>query len=219
MDQLRQAAEQARRGRGQIVAVVGDPGVGKSRLFYEFLRSHHSQGWLALEASSVSYGRATSFLPVISLLRSYFRIEDGDDVRGVRAKVTGTVLTLDRALEDTLPAITWVLDALPPEDSFFALEPAERRRRALDAVKRILLRESGVQPLLLVFEDLHWVDAETQGVLDSLVESLPTAPYPPRRELSSRVPPRMGQQDVLPPASARSIGARERRRALARAPG
>ena len=163
MEQVRQAAEQARRGRGQIVAVVGDPGVGKSRLFYEFLQSHHRVGWLVLEAGSVSYGKATAFLPLADLLRTYFRIEDRDDTRGVRAKVTGTVLTLDRALEDTLPAVTWVLDALPSEDPFFGLEPAQRRRRALDGVKRLLLRESQVQPLLLVFEDLHWVDAETRG--------------------------------------------------------
>ena len=176
MEQVRRAAEQARRGRGQIVAVVGDPGVGKSRLFYEFLQSHHRQGWLVLEAGSVSYGKATAFLPVADLLRSYFRIEDRDDTRGVRAKITGTVLTLDRALEDTLPAVTWVLDALPPDDPFFTLEPALRRRRALDGVKRLLLRESRVQPLLLVFEDLHWVDAETQSVLDGVVEGLPTAP-------------------------------------------
>ena len=176
MEQVRQAAEQARGGRGQIVAVIGDPGVGKSRLFYEFLQSHHREGWLVLEAGSVSYGKATAFLPLADLLRSYFRIEDRDDTRGVRAKVTGTVLTLDHALEDTLPAVTWVLDALPPEDPFFALEPAQRQRRALDGVKRLLLRESRVQPLLLVFEDLHWVDAETQGVLDGLVEGLPTAP-------------------------------------------
>jgi class 3 adenylate cyclase len=176
MEQVRQAAEQARRGRGQIVAVVGDPGVGKSRLFYEFLQSHHREGWLVLEAGSVSYGKATAFLPLADLLRTYFRIEGGDETRVVRAKVTGTVLTLDRALEDTLAAVTWVLDALPPDDPFFSLEPAQRRRRALDGVKRLLLRESRVQPLLLVFEDLHWVDAETQGALDGLVEGLPTAP-------------------------------------------
>ena len=176
MVQIRQAAEQARCGRGQVVAVVGDAGVGKSRLFHEFVQSHHREGWLVLAASSVSYGKATAFLPLADLLRRYFRIEDGDDTRSVRSKITGTVLTLDRALEDMLPAITWVLDALPAEDPLHSVEPAQRRRRALDAIKRLFLRESRVQPLLLVFEDLHWVDAETQGVLDGLVESLPTAP-------------------------------------------
>src|SRR5262249_14489085 len=77
---------------------------------FEFLHSHHRQGSLVLEASSVSYGKATAFMPLADLLRTYFPIEDGDDIRGVRAKITGTVLTLDRALEDALPAISCVLE-------------------------------------------------------------------------------------------------------------
>src|SRR5262249_10305742 len=93
----------------------------------------------------------------------------------VRAKVTGTVLTLDRALEDALPAILWILDALAPDEPFLAQDPAERRRYAVQSVKRLLLRESRVQPSVLVFEDLHWIDAEAQDVLDSIIESLPMA--------------------------------------------
>ena len=175
MEQVRQASEQARRGRGQVVAVVGDPGVGKSRLFHEFLRSHHTHGWLVLEAGSVSYGKATPFLPLADLLRHYLRVEDRDDTRAVRAKVTGTLLTLDRALEESIAPIMWLLDALPDDDPFLSLEPSERRRRAVEGAKRLLMREAQVQPLLLVFEDLHWVDAETQGFLDALIGSLPTA--------------------------------------------
>ena len=148
MGQIRQAADQAWRGRGQIVAVVGEAGVGKSRLFYEFLHSHRADGWLVLESSSVSYGKATPFLPVVDLLRSYLHIEDRDDARTVRAKVTGGLLTLDRALEDVVPAITWLFDALERDDPFVQIEAAQRRRRAIDGVKRLLLRESRVQPLL-----------------------------------------------------------------------
>ncbi len=175
MEQLRQAADQARHGRGQIVAVLGEPGVGKSRLFYEFSRSHRAAEWLVLAASSVSYGKATPFLPLADLLRAYFRIDDRDDVRSIRAKVTGVLLTLDRTLDDAVPPAMWLLDVLEPDDAFLSLDPARRRRAAVDAVKRLLLRESAVQPLLLIFEDLHWIDAETQAVLDSLVESVPSA--------------------------------------------
>jgi class 3 adenylate cyclase/tetratricopeptide (TPR) repeat protein len=173
--QLRQALDQAREGHGQVVAVVGEPGVGKSRLFYEFVHSHRTHGWLVLESASVSHGKATAYLPVIDLLRSYLRIDGRDDGRAIRAKATGTLLTLDPSLEDAVPAVLALLDALPPESPFLRLEPAQRRQLTLGAVKRLLLRESQVQPLLLVFEDLHWIDSETQAVLDGLVESLPSA--------------------------------------------
>jgi len=175
MAQLRAAAEQARAGRGQMVAVLGEPGVGKSRLYYEFVHSHHTHGWLTIESGSVSYGKATPYLPLADLFRSYFRIETRDDIRAVRAKVTGNLLTLDEALQDAVAPALWLLDALPADSAFLRLEPAERRRETLGAAKRILLRESQLQPLLLVFEDLHWIDGETQAFLDSLVESLPGA--------------------------------------------
>ena len=96
-------------------------------------------------------------------------------LRTVRAKVTGQILTLDDALQDTVPAVLALFEALPADSPFLALDPLQRRRRTLEALKRVLLRESQVQPLLLVFEDLHWIDTETQAVLDMLVESLPTA--------------------------------------------
>ena len=101
--------------------------------------------------------------------------EDADDPRAIRAKVTGKVLTLDEALHGTIPALLALLDTLPEESPCLALDPSQRRQRTLDACKRLLLRESQVQPLLLVFEDLHWIDSETQALLDSLVESLPAA--------------------------------------------
>ena len=172
---LQQALEQAGAGHGQIVAVVGEAGVGKSRLVYEFVHSHHTQGWSVLESASVSYGKATPYFPVIDLLKRYSHIEDHDDTRTIRAKLTGQVLTLDAALQDVIPALLALLDALPDDSPFRQLDPAQRRQRTLTALKRVLLRESQVQPLLLVFEDLHWIDTETQALLDSLVESLPTA--------------------------------------------
>jgi predicted ATPase/class 3 adenylate cyclase len=172
---LQQALVHAEAGQGQVVALLGEPGVGKSRLVYEFLHSHHTQGWLILESSSVSYGKATAYLPVCDLLKAYGHIEDRDDLRTVRAKITGQILTLDDTLQDTVPAVLALFEALPADSPFLALDPLQRRRRTLEALKRILLRESQVQPLLLVFEDLHWIDSETQAVLDMLVESLPTA--------------------------------------------
>ena len=172
---LQQALEQARTGHGQAVAVIGEPGVGKTRLFYEFVHSHRTQGWLALETTSMSYGKATTYLPVIDLLNIYFQVEEGDDPRRIREKVTGKLLTLDEALRPTLPAFLSLLEVAVEDAAWEHLNALQRRQHILDAVKRLLLRESQVQPLILVFENLHWIDSETQALLDRLVESLPTA--------------------------------------------
>jgi len=175
VDELRQALERAQAGHGQIVAVVGEPGVGKSRLYWEFTRSHRVQGWRALETGAVSYGKTTAYLPVIDLLKAYFQIEGRDDTRAIREKVTGKVLSLDRALEPALAPLLALLE-VPVEDATWArLDPSQRRRRTLEAVTRLWLRESQVQPLLLLVEDLHWIDAETEALLESLVEGLPAA--------------------------------------------
>jgi class 3 adenylate cyclase/tetratricopeptide (TPR) repeat protein len=175
LDHLRQALDKARESQGQVVAAVGEPGVGKSRLVWEFIHSHRTQGWLVLESSSVSYGKASAYLPVIDLCKSYFRIEARDDARSIREKVTGKLLTLDESLRPMVPGFLSLLDVPTDDASWDALDAGQRRRRTIDGLRRMLLRESQVQPLCLVFEDLHWVDAETQGLLDALVESLPTA--------------------------------------------
>jgi class 3 adenylate cyclase/tetratricopeptide (TPR) repeat protein len=175
IDALGHALIRAGAGHGQVVALVGEPGVGKSRLIYEFIHSHRTLGWLVLESASVSYGKATPYFPVIDLVKNYCKVDARDDPRTMRAKVTGQVLTLDEGFHDTIPALLMLLEALPEDSPFLKLDPLQRRQRTLEALKRLLLRESQVQPLLLVFEDLHWIDSETQALLDSLVESLPTA--------------------------------------------
>jgi tetratricopeptide (TPR) repeat protein len=172
---LQQALAQAGAGHGQVVALVGEAGVGKSRLVYEFVHSHQTPGWLVLESASVSYGQATPYFPVLDLLKRHSHVEERDDTRAIRAKVTGQVLTLDPALQDTIPALLSLLDAVPEDSPFLTLDPPQRRQCTLDALKRVLLRESQEQPLLLVFEDLHWIDSETRALLNSLVESLPTS--------------------------------------------
>jgi class 3 adenylate cyclase/tetratricopeptide (TPR) repeat protein len=175
MELLRQALERAGGRRGQVVAVAGEPGVGKSRLVWEFTHSRRTHDWLVLEAASVSYGKATTYFPVIELLKSYFQIEPRDDARKIREKLIGKLLSLDRALEPTLPVLLSLLDIPVDDPEWTRLDPPQRRRQTLDALKQLLLRESQVQPLLFVFEDLHWIDSETQALLDTLVESVPTA--------------------------------------------
>src|SRR5215472_10317017 len=164
MESLKHAAGLAEAGHGQIVAAVAEPGVGKSRLFFEFKATSQS-GWLVLEAPSVSHGKPTAYLPLIDLAHSYFKISDEDDQRARRAKVTGNVLTLDRTLEDTLPYLFALLGIVEGIDPLAGIDEQIRRRRTQEAVKRVLLRESLNQPLMLIFEDLHWIDGETQGFL------------------------------------------------------
>jgi class 3 adenylate cyclase/predicted ATPase len=210
---LHQTLEQAQTGHGQVVAVVGEAGVGKSRLVYEFVHSHHTQGWSVLESASVSYGKATPYFPVIDLLKRYVRLEDRDDARTIRAKVTGQVLTLDEGMPEIIPALLWLLDALPEESPFLHLDPSQRRQQTLAALQRLLLRESQMQPLLLVIEDLHWIDSETQALLDSLVERLPTAPllvlvnYRPEYQQGwgSKTYCTQLRLDPLPPASTAEV--------------
>ncbi len=175
MEQLRRVLELAAEGHGQVMAVVGELGVGKSRLFYEFTHSHRVQGWLTLEAASVSYGKATAYLPVIDLLKTYFKINDRDPHREIRERVTGKLLNLDRGFESLLPALLALLDVPVEDPQWQTLDPSQKKQRTLDAMKGILLRESQVQPVLLIFEDLHWVDEQTQTLLDRLVDSLPAS--------------------------------------------
>ena len=176
LQQLGQALDRAAAGHGQAVAIVGEAGLGKSRLTWEFTRSHRTHGWLVLESGSVSYGKATPYLPVIDLLKAYFRIQERDDPRAIRERLAGKLLMLDRALEPLLtPPLSALLDIPVDDPAWDALDRAQRRQRTLDAVKQLLLRESQIQPLLVVFEDLHWIDSETQALLDGLMESLPTA--------------------------------------------
>jgi class 3 adenylate cyclase/tetratricopeptide (TPR) repeat protein len=174
MEALKHAAELAKAGHGQIVAAMGEPGVGKSRLFYEFKAVCQSE-WMVLEAFSVSHGKASAYLPVIDILHSYFDINSEDDERKRREKVNGRVLTLDRALEDTLPYVFALLGLSEGDDPPAQMDAQVRRRRIHEAIKRILLRESLNQPLMVIFEDLHWVDGETQALLNVLVDSIGTA--------------------------------------------
>ena len=176
--------------------------------------SHRVLGCRLLQASALPYGGAISYLPVIHLLQAYFRIDQRDNIRSIRAKATGHLLTLDETLKDLLPPVLWLLDALPEQDDLWHLEPPQRHQRALDAVRRLLVRESQVQPLVLMFEDLHWIDTETQALLDALVESVPAASilllvnYRPEygvRRLVGNAHYRELRIDALPPETAQEL--------------
>jgi class 3 adenylate cyclase/tetratricopeptide (TPR) repeat protein len=174
MDALKHAAEQAKQGHGQIVAVMAEAGIGKSRLFFEF-KAISQSGWMMLETFSVSHGKASAYLPVVDLLRNYFDITMADDERKRREKVAGKITILDRSLEDTLPYLFSLLGIVEGNDPLAQMDGQIRKRRTLETIKRIVLRESLNQPLVLIFEDLHWIDDETQALLNLLADSIATA--------------------------------------------
>src|SRR3989442_12142990 len=138
LEQLGLAQQHAGEGRGQLVALVGEAGVGKSRLIYEFVHSPRLQGWSILEPAPGSYGQATSYFPVIDLLKGYFKIQSRDEPRAIREKVTGKVLTLDEALKPILPALLSLLGVPADDDTEWrGPRPDERRRRPLDPGGRL----------------------------------------------------------------------------------
>ena len=178
LDELRRAQRLVDSGSGQSVAIIGEAGIGKSRLLYEFAHTNRLPGllgWLVLESTSISHGRATSYLPVRALLKGYFAIQDRDELHEARRKVIEKTLALDKRLESTLPALLALLDIPVDDPAWHSLDPIQRRRRNMEAVKGLLLREARKQPVLLIFEDLHWVDNETQELLDALVSALGSA--------------------------------------------
>ena len=164
------ALEQTRAGHGQIVAAVGEAGAGKSRLMYEF-KTTIPDGCRLLEAYSVSHGKASAWLPVLELLRGYFGIQDADDPATRREKVRATLAALDPALSQVLPYLLGLLGIQEGPDPLAQMDPQIRRRRTLEAIKRIILRESLEHALVVIFEDLHWIDSETQALLDLIADS------------------------------------------------
>jgi predicted ATPase len=186
LSQMAHALELACGGHGQIVAVVAEAGTGKSRLFYEFkatLEGDAKRVSLAgrdacptnckvLEAYSVSHGKASAWLPVLELLRGYFGIQEGDDPVARREKVGATLAALDPALSDIESYLFALLAITESPDPLAEVDPQVRRKSTLEAIKRIVLRESLKQPVVIIFEDLHWIDGETQALLDLLADSI-----------------------------------------------
>src|SRR5713101_3865760 len=172
--ELKRALDLARGGQGQIVAAVAEAGTGKSRLVYEF-KAMLPGDCKVLEAYSVSHGKASACLPVLELLYRYFGIEDADDKAARRGKIETRLSALDPALSDTLPLLNSLMGLHEGPDPPAQMDPQIKRRRTLDAIKRIIVRESLNQPTVVIFEDLHWIDGETQALLDLLADAIANA--------------------------------------------
>ena len=210
---LHERARQVEGGHGQVVAVLGEPGMGKSRLCDEFLGGALTPPWLVLHTQGTAVGQATPYRPLIDLLQGYFHLEDRADQATIRAQVTSTLHDLDAALIPSVPVFLTLLDVAVEDPPWQALEATQRRRHILEALKALLMYESQGQPVLLLVEDLQWLDAETQAVLDTMVDGLPTARllllvnYRPeyRHSWGHKTAYTQLRLDPLPPASAEAL--------------
>jgi len=177
MKLLRRALDHAKAGRGQVVALVGEPGTGKSRVIHEFIHSEANHDLRVLEASVESFGMSTSYLAVTEFLRHYFQIGASDSPDAIRERVTRKLAEVDESLMPLLAPLLTLLDpVIDTAPTASAPSPASRRHM-LDAVKRLLVRESMTQPLLLVLEDLHSIDPESEALIDGLVDGLSVARF------------------------------------------
>lgn len=173
---LAQARDRAAAGSGQMAAVVGAAGLGKSRLVHEFAEHHVGRDWRILEAGGNALDTATAYGAVSQLLRSWIGISPLDSQEDVSRRVRQTVLKLEESLVPSLPVVYSLLD-LPVEDpEWQTLNALQRRRRTHGCLKALLSRLSRERPLLIILEDLHWVDSETQAILDTLVDGLQGLP-------------------------------------------
>jgi len=175
-DRLRHALELAQQGHGQVVAATGEAGVGKSRLAYELKQECPPASALILEAACSSVTQPAPYLPLVDLLKTYFRIESDDSEDSRREKVSAKLHRLDAAVEESLPFLLSLLDIKDTSDALANMEARRRHQRTLEAAVGLFLRESLNQPLFLILEDLHWIDPETQGFLDLMASSIAASP-------------------------------------------
>ncbi|MBI3454687.1 MAG: AAA family ATPase [Candidatus Rokubacteria bacterium] len=171
---LMECFERARVGQGQVVFIAGEPGIGKSRLLYEFRRRLGAEAtWL--EGRCMSFGRSIAFHPLVDLLKRNFRIEEGDPEETIVAKIEQGVLRLGEDLRPVLPYVRYILAVDPRDPVVSSMDPQQRRGELFYALRRLLLRAAEVQPQVVVYEDVHWMDAAMEEYLALIADSLPAS--------------------------------------------
>jgi transcriptional regulator with AAA-type ATPase domain/tetratricopeptide (TPR) repeat protein len=174
MDLLRSRWELARRGRGQVVGLVGDPGVGKSRLLLEFTRTLDTASALVLRIATSAIEDPARRRPAAALVGALFSIEPGDGPDEIRKKVADRLAALE--LEASLlPPLAALLDVKVDNNAWVLIDPQQRARRMLDALRRLIVRESIARAVVVILDGLHWIDADTQVALDHLIDIVPVA--------------------------------------------
>ena len=160
-------------GKGQVLGIVAEPGLGKSRLCYELARRCRERGITVYEGHGVAHGKRVPWLVVLELLRGYFGIGEQDAERTAREQVAGKVLQLDEALSDVLPLLFDFLGVADPERPAPRMDPEARQRQIFATVRRLIHARSRREPALILLEDLQWLDGSSEAFLENMVEALP----------------------------------------------
>jgi predicted ATPase/class 3 adenylate cyclase len=172
MAAFREALEAAKAGTGQVVAIVGEAGVGKSRILLEFKNSLPLNQYAYLEGRCLHFGVPISYLPFLNILRSYFSIKVGEPEFIIKRKMADTIRGLDEKLENALPPLMDLLSLKVEDEDFSRLEPQQKREKAFEAIRNLLIRISQEKHLVLAIEDLHWIDKTSEEFLNYLIRSL-----------------------------------------------
>jgi len=173
LDNLNYSYLQTKGGQGQVVGIVGEPGVGKSRLLLQFRESLPQDECTYLEGGCIHYGEAIAYLPILRVLRNYFDIGEGEVEIESKRKMEERLSSLDGQLSHILPPLQELLSLSVDDDTYLSLEPAQRRERVFEAVRYLLIAESQKKPLVLAIEDLQWMDRTSEEFLSSLIDSIP----------------------------------------------
>ena len=170
MDALMNSYDESQSGSGQIVGIVGDAGVGKSRLLLEFKKRLLQSEFTYLEGRCLQYGSTMAYLPILDILRSYFKIKEGDRAPLIKKNMEEKILRLDEKLQSILSPFHELLSIEIEDDIYQKLNPMQKREKTFEALRDLLVRESQNRPIILVVEDLHWIDKTSEEFLSYLIE-------------------------------------------------
>ncbi|MGH7855797.1 MAG: AAA family ATPase, partial [Candidatus Binatia bacterium] len=171
MAALEATLEEALAGRGRVVGVVAEPGVGKSRLCAEFLDRCRARGLRAHGGRALAHGKSVPLLPVLEMLRDYFGVSERDADQAAREKIAGKLLLLDRDFDASLPLLFDFLGVADPERPLPRMDPEARQRLLFDIVRRMMHARSRREPAVIFFEDCHWLDEASEAYLETMIEA------------------------------------------------
>jgi adenylate cyclase len=169
---LQSVMERAFAGNGQVIGIVGEAGVGKSRLCHEFAECQRAKGTPTYHVAGQAHAKSIPLLPLLQFLRSYFEIADQDSDRAARERIAGKLLLLDKTFEEDLPLIFDFLAVPDPLRPAPRMDPEARQRQLLAFMKRLNYAQSAREPAVIVIEDLHWLDPASEVYLANRVEAV-----------------------------------------------